>query len=109
MAGQNDTRQTVADCCGTRRCGLGDYSLHAAQLVGNAGLVIAMDRDALMIREVENKVLDQGFMNIQTLVQNIMEPLSLGDSSADICLESTSSYFHRHKTNCRKQNGGKGF
>ncbi|MBI9080973.1 MAG: class I SAM-dependent methyltransferase [Pseudodesulfovibrio sp.] len=122
MAGQNDTRQTVADNCGTRRrgptsytmqdpdvvfgeldlkagsifldlgCGPGDYSIHAAQLVGSAGRVIAVDRDALMTREVENKAQDRGLVNIQTLVQNIMEPLQLGDSSVDVCLISTVMY-----------------
>jgi len=70
-------------------CGPGDYSIHAAEIIGNTGLILSVDRDKLMTEEVENKAKKHALGNIQTLVQNITEPLPFRDSSVDVCLIST--------------------
>lgn len=70
-------------------CGAGDYSIQAAKLVGDSGIVYSLDKWEQIIDRVEKEVKKQGLMNVQTLVSSIEEPIPIDDDCIDICLIST--------------------
>ncbi len=70
-------------------CGPGDYSLRAAQEVGEHGLVYALDRQDEAIRRISEKIRGQGCSNIRVIKADITQPLPLADGLMDLCLVST--------------------
>src|SRR5215469_4221674 len=46
-------------------CGVGDVAMLAAEIVGPAGSVVALDRDVASIEWAKRRVGDAGFTNIQ--------------------------------------------
>ena len=70
-------------------CGPGDYSIHAARVVGPRGKVLAVDRSREMVAQLTEKALENGLPNIQTLTWDITTPLPFGAESVDTCFLST--------------------
>lgn len=71
-------------------CGPGDYSVHAARIIGNSGTVYAVDQSRRMAEEVDKQAGEHGLENIRTLVQDMTTPIPLPENSVDTCLLSTS-------------------
>ena len=70
-------------------CGPGDYAIKAAAIVGRSGRVIAVDASPGMIRNVSEKIDQEGRTNIRTMRTDITRPLAIEDSSIDVCFLST--------------------
>ncbi|SEW44771.1 class I SAM-dependent methyltransferase [[Clostridium] fimetarium] len=49
-------------------CGIGYFSIPAAELIGQEGMVYAMDVESEMIEELNKKVDERGISNIQTII-----------------------------------------
>ena len=69
-------------------CGPGDYSLHAAQIVGEHGTVYAMDSSERMAASLKAEAKKAGAKNILAVVCDIASPLPLTDRLVDCCLVS---------------------
>ncbi len=70
-------------------CGVGDYSLYAAKIIGDSGIVYSLDRNETLIRGLEKKAEFQGLKNIKVKVADVTKPLPLDDNSIDVCLVAT--------------------
>lgn len=70
-------------------CGPGDYALHASSLVGESGVVYALDKWPRMIDRLTEAAEDRGLTNIKAMVTDITEPLPIEDESCDVCLLAT--------------------
>lgn len=70
-------------------CGVGEYSLHASELVGVSGRVYALDKSESILAEFTQQVLDSKISNIITLVADATKPLPIQDGSVDLCLVAT--------------------
>jgi ubiquinone/menaquinone biosynthesis C-methylase UbiE len=62
-------------------CGAGDYSLKAAELVGDKGIVYALDR----WEEIDIKLRASNQGNIFPIVADIKESIPLENNSCDVC------------------------
>ncbi len=51
-------------------CGIGFFTITAAEIVGEKGKVFAMDISKEMLDEVENKVKENNILNIETVLTN---------------------------------------
>ncbi len=71
-------------------CGPGDYSIHAAKLVGKHGQVYAVDQSSRMMDEVDRQASEHRLGNLLTLTQDMTDPIPLPEESVDTCLLSTS-------------------
>ncbi|HEY9387234.1 MAG TPA: class I SAM-dependent methyltransferase [Nitrososphaeraceae archaeon] len=65
-------------------CGPGSYSIRAAQLVGPAGKVYAVDIHTLAISEVQKKASIRGYDNVHTILTDCNTKLP--DASIDVAL-----------------------
>jgi ubiquinone/menaquinone biosynthesis C-methylase UbiE len=74
--------QTVLDCC----CGSGNYSLPAAKLVGEKGLVHALDKDPGKLNDLRQKAESIGLQNIEIIEEDAESKIPLPDSSVDLVL-----------------------
>ena len=83
-------------------CGPGDYAAKAPQIIGDAGVVFAIDRSPEMIDELMAKVDSQGITNVRAFVSDISEPLPLDDDCVDVCLIATAL----HVPGLREDNTG---
>ena len=81
-------------------CGTGNFSLHAAGLVGNEGKVYAIDLWTEMLEKVANRAKEANFDNILTIENNICESINLEDSIADICFISNVLHGQKINGNC---------
>jgi ubiquinone/menaquinone biosynthesis C-methylase UbiE len=70
-------------------CGAGDYSIQAAKLVGDSGVIYALDKMEEIIDGVQLEVNRQGLTNIKTNVASIEKTIPIEDDCIDICLIST--------------------
>lgn len=70
-------------------CGSGDYALYASKLVGDSGIVYALDVWEEVIAGLNEEADAQGLKNIKTVVSNITRQLPLEDHSIDVCLIAT--------------------
>jgi len=70
-------------------CGPGDYSIRAAQEIGERGLVFALDKQDEAIRQISEKISEQGRTNIRVIKADITQALPIADASMDVCLIST--------------------
>jgi len=77
------------DCFLDAGCGLGEYSLPAAERVGPTGAVIALDRDPHMIRQLRRDANTSSVNNIMNLIATLGAQLPLRNQSADVCLISS--------------------
>ncbi len=65
-------------------CGVGDYSLHAAKIVGDSGVVYALDIREELLGGLADEAISQGLKNIRTRVSNIDSPLAVAESFIDV-------------------------
>lgn len=70
-------------------CGPGDYSMEAARVVGDSGMVYALDKSERMVEHVAATASSRGSGNVAARVCDITGPLPLADDSVDVCLLST--------------------
>lgn len=70
-------------------CGAGDYALCAAKIVGDSGVVYALDRWMSVVGALAEKSVAQGVRNIRPMHGDIAKDLPLEDSSVDVCLMAT--------------------
>lgn len=71
-------------------CGPGDYSTHAAKVIGTTGTVYAMDYNAGMLEIVKSQAYFDGIPNIKTVNADITGKLPFEAQSVDHCFMSTS-------------------
>ena len=65
-------------------CGVGSYAIPAAKIVGNSGLVYALDMHPLAIRAVERRAQQANLTNIRTILSN--GDTALPNGSVDVVL-----------------------
>lgn len=70
-------------------CGPGDYSIRASEIIGDSGIVYALDRWQDVIDDLAEKARSRGFRNIRAVVSDISEHLPVDDESVDLCFIST--------------------
>jgi len=70
-------------------CGAGDYSVHAAQIVGDSGRVYALDLNAEFLDTVRSNAQKLGVRNLYSVVSDIRRRIDLPDGTADVCLIAT--------------------
>ncbi|SDU20874.1 class I SAM-dependent methyltransferase [Desulfobacula phenolica] len=67
-------------------CGAGDYSVKASGIVGDSGLVYAIDHWPPTIDALKKSVESLGLTNIKPLVSDLLGILPVKDNDIDICL-----------------------
>lgn len=70
-------------------CGAGDYSIQAAKIVGDFGLVYALDIWEELFIGLMDKANSQELRNIKTIVSDISDPLPLENSCVNVCFIAT--------------------
>lgn len=70
-------------------CGVGDYSLQAAKIIGVSGVVYALDIQENLLDGLAEEAASQGLNNIRTRVSNIDSPLAIGDGCIDVAFIAT--------------------
>jgi ubiquinone/menaquinone biosynthesis C-methylase UbiE len=65
-------------------CGIGSYSIPAAQIVGDTGMVYAVDTHPLAIETVRRRARQKNLRNIKTIRSNL--DTGLAEGSADLVL-----------------------
>ncbi len=70
-------------------CGPGDYSLHAARIIGQTGKVYALDQNTKWTKELSERADQVDLNNIKLVVADILQPLPLEVHSIDVCLAAT--------------------
>jgi SAM-dependent methyltransferase len=67
-------------------CGRGEYSLAAAKIIGNNGLVYAIDLWKEGIADLRRLASDRKIKNIDATVADLREGIPVKDSCVDLCL-----------------------
>jgi len=70
-------------------CGAGEYSLHAARLLGEKGRVIALDSVELSVERLNGLSREDGEAAVTARVCDITAPLPLDTAGADVIMLST--------------------
>lgn len=70
-------------------CGGGDYSMHAASIVGESGSIFAVDLWPEMLEKISEDARAVGIHNIRPVVSDIRKKIEVPDASMDVCLIST--------------------
>jgi SAM-dependent methyltransferase len=81
-------------------CGTGNYSLHAAEIVGKQGKVFAADSWAEMLEKVNLRAKEACLTNIATLKCNICDAIEIDDNVADVCFISNVLHGQKVNGNC---------
>lgn len=79
----------VGDCFLDMGCGPGDYSIEASKIVGDIGVVYALDKTQSMIEALKTEANAQGLINLKAMVTDITKPLPIEDNCIDMCLMAT--------------------
>ena len=70
-------------------CGAGDYSIRGSKIVGDSGVVYALDRWVEMIDGLTKEAGSQGLKNIKAMAADIIGTLPIMDNCVDVCLIAT--------------------
>lgn len=70
-------------------CGTGDYSVYASKIVGDSGIVYALDIQNKLINNLREKADLEGLSNINARVSDIAASLLIEDNIIDVCFIST--------------------
>jgi len=70
-------------------CGYGHYSFELAKIVGDEGVVYAIDLWEKVIKTIENKIKEKGIKNIRPVRADVSQKIPLDDQSVDLCLMAT--------------------
>jgi SAM-dependent methyltransferase len=76
-------------------CGAGDYALRAATFVRESGSVLALDKTARALKDLEEEADRRGLGNITTIVSDFTASLPIPDDSVDVCLVATALHMVR--------------
>jgi len=87
--------QTVLDCC----CGSGIYTTAAAQLIGEKGLVYAIDTNSEKLKGLRRTIKSRKLKNIKIMEENVESKIPLPNSSVDIVLLYDIFWYFRPKEN----------
>jgi len=79
-------------------CGAGDYSIHAAGIVGETGNIYAVDLWQEMLDKICEDAMTRGIHNIHPVVSDIRKKINLSDDSMDVCLIATVLHMMDFKT-----------
>jgi len=74
--------QRVLDCC----CGSGTYTIAAAQLVGEKGLVYAIDTNSEKLKDLRQRINSRKLQNVEIMEEDVELRIPLQDSFVDIVL-----------------------
>lgn len=81
-------------------CGPGDYSIHAAQILGEQGKVFAVDIWSEMLVGLNDEAQSLNLNNITTIESNICQAINLNDNCADHCLIATVMHGQKVTNTC---------
>lgn len=70
-------------------CGVGDYSIHASKIVGESGMVYALDTREDLLNGLDQEAVFLGLKNIRTKASDIRNQFSIEDGSVDVCFIAT--------------------
>jgi ubiquinone/menaquinone biosynthesis C-methylase UbiE len=70
-------------------CGAGDYTIQASKILGESGVVYALDVWEELISNLEDTANNNGLKNIKPIATDITDNLPIEDSSIDVCFIST--------------------
>ena len=70
-------------------CGAGDYALQAAEIIGDSGVVYALDIREDSLDGLKKEADAQGLKNIRTKISDVKGRLALEDQCVDICFIAT--------------------
>ncbi len=70
-------------------CGVGDYSLRAAKIVGASGVVYALDIWEELLDGLAKEASIKGLKNIRTMVSDINRQLAFEDNCINVCFIAT--------------------
>lgn len=70
-------------------CGAGDYSIKASQIVGDSGMIYALDQWKEIEDRLNNKAKLLGIKNLRALTSDIKDKILLGDKTCDVCFICT--------------------
>jgi ubiquinone/menaquinone biosynthesis C-methylase UbiE len=83
-------------------CGLGDYSMATAGIIGDEGIVFALEKQERLVTDLKSKAHSRGLHNINPMVSDMTRPLPLEDASMDVCLISTVLHIPEVSRNMNK-------
>ena len=81
-------------------CGSGEYSLHAAHLVGKQGRVYSIDVWTEILEKLNEEAWLLNYDNVVTVESNICQSIKLEDNCADHCLLSTVMHAQKVSGQC---------
>ena len=84
-----ELKLSEGDCFLDIGCGVGDYSIYAAKIIGDSGMVYALDRVEKLIDELKEKAESMKLNNIEAIAADITIPLPVKDNCVDVCLVAT--------------------
>jgi len=70
-------------------CGVGEYTLQAANIVEPSGIVYALDQQPALIEELRMKIQIRGWTHVRAQVADVTASLPIVDASVDVCLLAT--------------------
>ncbi|MGV9171948.1 MAG: class I SAM-dependent methyltransferase [Promethearchaeia archaeon] len=82
-------------------CGIGSYTIEAAQLVGSKGKVYAADIHPLAVKKVRKRAKKEDLKNIETILTDLHT--SLGENSVDVVICFDVMHNIRHTTELIKE------
>lgn len=83
-------------------CGPGDYSIRASEIVGDTGIVHALDKWKYLVDDLTEEAYCRGLANIRAMVCDITESLPIEDDSVDLCLLATALHTFNSAKNVRR-------
>lgn len=70
-------------------CGAGDYTIQASKILGDSGVVYALDVWEELISNLEEEAAINGLKNIKGIATDITDKLPIEDNSIDVCFIAT--------------------
>lgn len=70
-------------------CGAGKYSIAASEVLGNEGMIFAVDLWEEGIRTLKHTISDKGITNIKTFLADVSRHIPVEDQCIDIALMAT--------------------
>lgn len=67
-------------------CGSGDYAIRASKIVGESGIIYALDKWEELEPIIKEKIDAENIKNVITIISDINQTLPIKDNSIDICL-----------------------
>ena len=78
-------------------CRVGHYTIPAAKVVGNKGIVYAVDKEQQALNELEQKAVHLNLKNIRTINSSGRIQIDLENNSTDVVLFYDVLHYHKKK------------